>query len=124
MFLFRALGLSLWLSLSRVPVAGPVPVLQTRVQASSATLSEVMADVPKLGLAGVYRGATPAIVGQFASHGLRTGMFEATRMLLKGLKPDLSEYQVSAGPGPARLEVKCQPEFLPLRGSLAPGFCY
>lgn len=55
-----------------------------------------MADVPKMGLVGVYRGATPAIVGQFASHGLRTGMFEATRMLLKRLKPELSEYQVSA----------------------------
>ena len=71
----------------------PVP-LQTRVQASSASLSEVIASVPAIGLAGLYRGAAPAIAGQFASHGLRTGAYEASRMLLTTVLPGLNEYQV------------------------------
>lgn len=72
----------------------PLDTIKTRVQASSATLGEVVRSVPKLGLRGVYAGAAPAILGQFASHGLRTGVFEASKMLISRIKPDLSEFQV------------------------------
>ncbi|CAI7828328.1 unnamed protein product [Closterium sp. NIES-53] len=67
---------------------------QTRVQASSASLSEVVRSVPSIGIQGLYRGAPPAILGQFASHGLRTGAYEASKMLLTSMLPNLTEYQI------------------------------
>ncbi|CAI5500548.1 unnamed protein product [Closterium sp. Naga37s-1] len=72
----------------------PLDTIKTRVQASSASLSEVVRSVPSIGIQGLYRGAPPAILGQFASHGLRTGAYEASKMLLTSMLPNLTEYQV------------------------------
>ncbi|CAI7752202.1 unnamed protein product [Closterium sp. NIES-53] len=71
----------------------PLDTIKTRVQASSASLSEVVRSVPSIGIQGLYRGAPPAILGQFASHGLRTGAYEASKMLLTSMLPNLTEYQ-------------------------------
>ncbi|CAI5990942.1 unnamed protein product [Closterium sp. NIES-65] len=72
----------------------PLDTIKTRVQASSASLSEVVQSVPSIGIQGLYRGAPPAILGQFASHGVRTGAYEASKMLLTSMLPNLTEYQV------------------------------
>ncbi|CAI5495382.1 unnamed protein product [Closterium sp. Naga37s-1] len=72
----------------------PLDTIKTRVQASSASLSEVVRSVPSIGIQGLYRGAPPAILGQFASHGVRTGAYEASKMLLTSMLPNLTEYQV------------------------------
>ncbi|CAI7777499.1 unnamed protein product [Closterium sp. NIES-54] len=72
----------------------PLDTIKTRVQASSASLSEVVRSVPSIGIQGLYRGAPPAILGQFASHGLRTGAYEASKMLLTSMLPNLTEYQI------------------------------
>ncbi|CAI5479151.1 unnamed protein product [Closterium sp. Yama58-4] len=72
----------------------PLDTIKTRVQASSASLTEVIKSVPSIGIQGLYRGAPPAILGQFASHGLRTGAYEASKMLLTSMLPNLTEYQV------------------------------
>ena len=47
-------------------VMHPLDTLKTRVQASPITFGEVMGSLPSIGLAGLYRGAVPAIAGQFA----------------------------------------------------------
>ncbi|GJP35182.1 hypothetical protein CLOM_g19692 [Closterium sp. NIES-68] len=72
----------------------PLDTIKTRVQASSASLTEVVRSVPSIGLQGLYRGAPPAILGQFACHGVRTGAYEASKMLLTSMLPNLTEYQV------------------------------
>ncbi|GBG82606.1 hypothetical protein CBR_g34975 [Chara braunii] len=74
----------------------PLDTLKTRVQASTLSLSEVLARVPEAGVRGLYRGAVPAIVGQFSSHGLRTGVMEVTKLLLKNVAPDLPAMQVQS----------------------------
>eukprot|EP00897_Mesotaenium_endlicherianum_P005961 jgi/Mesen1/5393/ME000268S04588 len=72
----------------------PLDTMKTLVQASTLSLGEVVGSLPSLGLRGLYRGSIPAILGQFASHGLRTGAFEATKLGLARVNPDLTEMQI------------------------------
>lgn len=91
---------------------------QTRVQASTLSFPELISKLPQIGLQGLYRGSIPAILGQFSrsvlfnwfickilcrlqnsnpvifSHGLRTGIFEATKLVLINVAPTLPEIQV------------------------------
>ncbi|KAJ0978212.1 hypothetical protein J5N97_013686 [Dioscorea zingiberensis] len=75
-------------------VMHPVDTLKTCVQASTVSLPEVISNIPQIGLPGLYRGSIPAIFGQFYSHGLRTGLFEASRLVLICVAPTLPEIQV------------------------------
>ncbi|XP_047956128.1 calcium-binding mitochondrial carrier protein SCaMC-1-like [Salvia hispanica] len=77
----------------------PIDMVKTQVQASSAlSFIEIMSKLPQLGLRGLYLGSIPAIVGQFLSHGLRTGICEVTKIALINVAPSLPELQVeSAG---------------------------
>ncbi|XP_047982410.1 calcium-binding mitochondrial carrier protein SCaMC-1-like [Salvia hispanica] len=77
----------------------PIDTVKTQVQASSAlSFIEIMSKLPQLGLRGLYLGSIPAIVGQFLSHGLRTGICEVTKIALINVAPSLPELQVeSAG---------------------------
>ncbi|CAA2977617.1 mitochondrial substrate carrier family C [Olea europaea subsp. europaea] len=74
----------------------PVDTIKTRVQASTLTFPEILSKLPQLGVRGVYRGSIPAILGQFSSHGLRTGIFEASRLVLINVAPTLPEIQVQS----------------------------
>ncbi|XP_073297473.1 uncharacterized protein [Primulina huaijiensis] len=74
----------------------PVDTIKTRVQASTLTFSEVISNLPQLGVRGFYRGSIPAILGQFSSHGLRTGIFEASKLVLINVAPTLPELQVQS----------------------------
>jgi len=91
---------------------------QTRVQASTLSFPELISKLPQIGLRGLYRGSIPAILGQFSrsvlfnwfickilcrlqnsnpvicSHGLRTGIFEASKLVLINVAPTLPEIQV------------------------------
>ncbi|CAH8341887.1 unnamed protein product [Eruca vesicaria subsp. sativa] len=73
----------------------PVDTVKTQVQAST-TLSfiEIMSKIPEIGARGLYKGSIPAVVGQFASHGLRTSIYEASRLALPFLAPGLHDIQV------------------------------
>ncbi|PNY10286.1 mitochondrial substrate carrier family protein c-like [Trifolium pratense] len=62
----------------------PVDSIKTRVQASTMSFPEIIAKLPEIGTRGLYRGSIPAILGQFSSHGLRTGIFEATQVSTDG----------------------------------------
>lgn len=75
----------------------PIDTMKTRIQASS-TLSfpELISKLPEIGVRGLYRGSIPAILGQFSSHGLRTGIFEASKLLLTHFAPGLAELQVQS----------------------------
>ncbi|XP_047334815.1 calcium-dependent mitochondrial ATP-magnesium/phosphate carrier protein 1-like [Impatiens glandulifera] len=75
----------------------PIDTIKTQVQAST-TLSfpEVISMLPQIGFRGLYKGSIPAIVGQFSSHGLRTGIFEATKIVLGNVSPSLTEMQVQS----------------------------
>ncbi|XP_039135906.1 S-adenosylmethionine mitochondrial carrier protein [Dioscorea cayenensis subsp. rotundata] len=75
-------------------VMHPVDTLKTCVQASTASFPELLSNIPQIGLHGLYRGSIPAIFGQFYSHGLRTGLFEASRLILGCVAPSLPELQV------------------------------
>uniref|UniRef100_A0A803LZ77 EF-hand domain-containing protein n=1 Tax=Chenopodium quinoa TaxID=63459 RepID=A0A803LZ77_CHEQI len=68
----------------------------TRVQTSSFSFPEVISRVPEIGVRGLYRGSIPAILGQFTSHGLRTGTFEATKLVLINVAPNLPELQIQS----------------------------
>ncbi|KAG7012891.1 S-adenosylmethionine mitochondrial carrier protein, partial [Cucurbita argyrosperma subsp. argyrosperma] len=68
----------------------------TRVQASTLTFPEIISRIPQIGVQGLYRGSIPAILGQFSSHGLRTGIFEATKLLLINVAPTLPDIQVQS----------------------------
>ncbi|MQM15882.1 hypothetical protein Taro_048832 [Colocasia esculenta] len=68
---------------------------QTRVQASTLSFPELVSRLPQIGVRGLYRGSVPAILGQFSSHGLRTGIFEASKLLLINVAPTLPEIQVT-----------------------------
>ncbi|XP_024543930.1 calcium-binding mitochondrial carrier protein SCaMC-1-A [Selaginella moellendorffii] len=75
----------------------PLDTLKTRVQASSTlSFSELISNIPNIGIKGLYRGSAPAIIGQFSSHGLRTGIFEASKLLLINVAPNVSELQVQS----------------------------
>ncbi|MCO5589313.1 hypothetical protein L7F22_043279 [Adiantum nelumboides] len=75
----------------------PVDTIKTRVQASSTlSFSQLISRLPDIGVRGLYRGSIPAILGQFSSHGLRTGIFEASKLLLANLAPGVPELQVQS----------------------------
>ncbi|MQM02613.1 hypothetical protein Taro_035379 [Colocasia esculenta] len=68
---------------------------QTRVQASTLSFPELVSKLPQIGVRGLYRGSLPAILGQFSSHGLRTGIYEASKLVLINIAPTLPEIQVT-----------------------------
>ncbi|ESW15670.1 hypothetical protein PHAVU_007G092200 [Phaseolus vulgaris] len=74
----------------------PVDTIKTRVQASSMSFAEIISKLPEIGRRGLYRGSIPAILGQFSSHGLRTGIFEASKLVLINFAPTLPELQVQS----------------------------
>lgn len=74
----------------------PVDTIKTRVQASTMSFPEIISKLPQIGVQGVYRGSIPAILGQFSSHGLRTGIFEASKLVLINFAPTLPELQVQS----------------------------
>ncbi|KAF6150521.1 hypothetical protein GIB67_030322 [Kingdonia uniflora] len=74
----------------------PVDSIKTRVQASTLSFPELIAKLPQIGVQGLYRGCIPAIFGQFTSHGLRTGIFEASKLVLINVAPTLPEIQVQS----------------------------
>ncbi|KAK3015698.1 hypothetical protein RJ639_006187 [Escallonia herrerae] len=75
---------------------GSFYVCQTRVQASTLTFPQIISKLPQIGVRGLYRGSVPAILGQFSSHGLRTGIFEASKLLLINFAPTLPDIQVQS----------------------------
>ncbi|XVF75506.1 hypothetical protein PTKIN_Ptkin13bG0193100 [Pterospermum kingtungense] len=86
-------GLSCALSTS---LMHPIDTIKTRVQASTLSFPEIISKLPEIGVRGLYRGSIPAILGQFSSHGLRTGIFEASRLLLINVAPNLPDIQVQS----------------------------
>ncbi|XP_042511636.1 S-adenosylmethionine mitochondrial carrier protein-like [Macadamia integrifolia] len=74
----------------------PVDTMKTRVQASTLSFPELVSKLPQIGVKGLYRGSIPAILGQFSSHGLRTGVFEASKLVLVNVAPTLPEIQVQS----------------------------
>ncbi|KAI4382747.1 hypothetical protein MLD38_008668 [Melastoma candidum] len=86
-------GLSCALSTS---LMHPVDTIKTRVQASSLSFGEIIGKVPEIGVRGLYRGSLPAIWGQFSSHGLRTGIFEASKLILINVAPSIPHIQVQS----------------------------
>ncbi|XP_050210030.1 uncharacterized protein LOC126660516 [Mercurialis annua] len=74
----------------------PVDTIKTRVQASTLTFPEIISKLPEIGAQGLYRGSIPAILGQFSSHGLRTGIFEASKLVLINFAPTLPDLQVQS----------------------------
>ncbi|KAG6488867.1 mitochondrial substrate carrier family protein C-like [Zingiber officinale] len=86
-------GLACALSTS---VLYPIDTMKTRVQASTLSFPELISKLPEIGIHGLYRGSVPAILGQFSSHGLRTGIFEATKLVLINVAPNLQDLQVQS----------------------------
>ncbi|GLT93192.1 hypothetical protein SLE2022_109940 [Rubroshorea leprosula] len=86
-------GLSCALSTS---LMHPIDTIKTRVQASTLTFPEIISKLPQIGVRGLYRGSVPAILGQFSSHGLRTGIFEASKLVLINVAPTLPDIQVQS----------------------------
>ncbi|XP_074584085.1 uncharacterized protein LOC141840091 [Curcuma longa] len=86
-------GLACALSTS---ILHPIDTMKTRVQASTLSFPELVSKLPEIGIRGLYRGSIPAILGQFSSHGLRTGIFEATRLVLINVAPNLQDLQVQS----------------------------
>ncbi|KAA8539351.1 hypothetical protein F0562_026043 [Nyssa sinensis] len=86
-------GLSCALSAS---IMHPIDTIKTQVQASTLTFLEIMSKLPQSGVRGLYRGSIPAILGQFSSHGLRTGICEATKLVLINVAPTLPGIQVES----------------------------
>lgn len=74
----------------------PIDTMKTRVQASTLSFPELISKLPQIGIRGLYRGSIPAILGQFSSHGLRTGIFEASKLILVRVAPTLPEIQVQS----------------------------
>ncbi|XP_057423677.1 uncharacterized protein LOC130717464 [Lotus japonicus] len=74
----------------------PVDSIKTRVQASTMSFPEIISKLPQIGVRGLYRGSIPAILGQFSSHGLRTGIFEASKLVMINVAPTLPELQVQS----------------------------
>ncbi|VVB09067.1 unnamed protein product [Arabis nemorensis] len=75
----------------------PVDTVKTQVQAST-TLSflQILSKIPEIGARGLYKGSIPAVVGQFASHGLRTSIYEASKLALPLFAPSLLDIQVQS----------------------------
>ncbi|XP_015877085.3 uncharacterized protein LOC107413603 [Ziziphus jujuba] len=86
-------GLSCALSTS---LMHPIDTIKTRVQASTLSFPEIISKLPQIGVQGLYRGSIPAILGQFSSHGLRTGIFEASKLVLINVAPTLPDIQVQS----------------------------
>lgn len=74
----------------------PIDTMKTRVQASTLSFPELVSKLPEIGIQGLYRGSIPAVLGQFSSHGLRTGIFEATKLILINVAPTLPDIQVQS----------------------------
>ncbi|KAK8950474.1 Mitochondrial uncoupling protein 2 [Platanthera guangdongensis] len=74
----------------------PIDTMKTRVQASTLSFPDIVSKLPEIGLQGLYRGSIPAILGQFSSHGLRTGIFEASKLILINVAPTLPDIQVQS----------------------------
>ncbi|XP_057737933.1 uncharacterized protein LOC130955148 isoform X1 [Arachis stenosperma] len=75
----------------------PVDTIKTQVQASTLSLFEIISMVPQIGARGLYKGSIPAILGQLSGHALRTGIFEASKLvLLHGSPTKLPEIQVNS----------------------------
>ncbi|XP_061339236.1 uncharacterized protein LOC133285935 isoform X2 [Gastrolobium bilobum] len=74
----------------------PVDTIKTQVQASTLSFPEIISKLPQIGARGLYKGSIPAILGQFSSHGLRTGIFEASKLVLINVAPTLPEIQVQS----------------------------
>ncbi|KAL6653378.1 hypothetical protein ACP70R_008956 [Stipagrostis hirtigluma subsp. patula] len=74
----------------------PIDSMKTRVQASTLSFPDLISKLPEIGIQGLYRGSIPAILGQFSSHGLRTGIFEASKLVLINVAPTLPEIQVQS----------------------------
>ncbi|XP_019198507.1 PREDICTED: mitochondrial substrate carrier family protein C-like isoform X2 [Ipomoea nil] len=74
----------------------PIDTVKTRVQASTLTFPQIMSKLPEFGWKGLYKGSTPAILGQFFGHGLRTGIFEASKLLVINIAPTLPNMQVQS----------------------------
>ncbi|XP_073143893.1 uncharacterized protein [Henckelia pumila] len=74
----------------------PIDTIKTQVQASTLSFPEILSMVPQLGVQGLYKGSIPAILGQFSSHGLRTGICEASKLVLIKFAPTLTEIQVQS----------------------------
>ncbi|XP_059666110.1 uncharacterized protein LOC132311950 isoform X2 [Cornus florida] len=72
----------------------PIDTIKTQVQASTLTFPEIISKIPEIGVHGLYRGSIPTVLGQFSSHGLRTGIFEASKLVLINVAPTLPEIQV------------------------------
>ncbi|GMI72553.1 S-adenosyl methionine transporter-like [Hibiscus trionum] len=78
-------------------VMHPVDTVKTQVQASTTlTFPEIMSKIPQIGLQGLYKGSIPAILGQFSSHGLRTGICEVSKVVLINVAPNLPDIQVDS----------------------------
>ncbi|KAK8350231.1 hypothetical protein V6Z11_A06G198200 [Gossypium hirsutum] len=78
-------------------VMHPVDTVKTQVQASTTlTFPEIMSKIPQIGLRGLYKGSIPAILGQFSSHGLRTGICEVSKLVLINVAPNLPDIQVES----------------------------
>ncbi|XP_039132183.1 mitochondrial substrate carrier family protein C [Dioscorea cayenensis subsp. rotundata] len=74
----------------------PIDSMKTRVQASTLSFPELVSRLPQIGIRGLYRGSIPAILGQFSSHGVRTGIFEASKLVLVNVAPTLPDIQVQS----------------------------
>ncbi|KAJ0983918.1 hypothetical protein J5N97_002274 [Dioscorea zingiberensis] len=74
----------------------PIDSMKTRVQASTLSFPELVSRLPQIGIRGLYRGSIPAILGQFSSHGVRTGIFEASKLVLINFAPNLPDIQVQS----------------------------
>ncbi|KAH7839700.1 hypothetical protein Vadar_007537 [Vaccinium darrowii] len=74
----------------------PVDTVKTQVQASTLSFTEIISKLPEIGVQGLYRGSIPAILGQFSSHGLRTGVCEASKLVILNFAPDTPDIQVQS----------------------------
>ncbi|PPD74299.1 hypothetical protein GOBAR_DD28773 [Gossypium barbadense] len=75
----------------------PIDTVKTQLQASTTlTFLELMSNIPQIGLRGLYKGSIPAILGQFSSNGLRTGISEVSKLVLINVAPNLPDIQVKS----------------------------
>ncbi|ONK62438.1 uncharacterized protein A4U43_C07F3860 [Asparagus officinalis] len=77
-------------------VMHPVDTVKTCVQASTLSLPELFLKLPEFGFQGLYKGSIPAVIGQFTSHGLRTGLGEVSKSILTKAIPGLPDIQVQS----------------------------